>query len=313
MKDEAMRGPRFLMRRKGFRPTSAFALAALALAVLCTASSNGEAQQTSLLRDLAAGARFGALSAEVDPKEALAERRRLDTALAALLPERPGTVDAYVLTAALWDDPVFEKEALGAAEVLGARFAAEGRSIALSNGRGPGTPRTLPSAAPSEINAAFGRLGELMNPDEDVLVVFLTSHGNPDGGMAIQARDRLQSTLRPAHLRALLDATGVKRRLVIVSSCYSGAFLPVLDGRQTIVMTAAAYDRTSFGCQPSRDWTYFGDAFINRALRGGAPLIAAFDQARETITAWERAENLRPSYPSRIVGEDVEAILTAAR
>src|SRR5690349_2921523 len=62
----------------------------------------------------------------------LAERRRLDTALAALQPQRPGTVDAYVVAVALDSDPVFAREAREAGRVLTRRYDAEGRAITLA-------------------------------------------------------------------------------------------------------------------------------------------------------------------------------------
>jgi hypothetical protein len=42
-----------------------------------------------------------------------------------------------VIAASLCDEHVFENEAEGAAEVLSARFGAQGRTLILSNGQGP--------------------------------------------------------------------------------------------------------------------------------------------------------------------------------
>ena len=50
----------------------------------------------------------------------------LTRALAALLPQRAGTVDAYVLSIALDSDPVFGREARVAGTVLAARYGAQG-------------------------------------------------------------------------------------------------------------------------------------------------------------------------------------------
>ena len=58
----------------------------------------------------------------------------------------------------------------------------------------------------------------------------------------------------------------------------------------------------SFGCAPGRDWTFFGDAFFNRALRPGLDLSSAFNGARITISEWELAENLSPSNPQAHFG-----------
>jgi hypothetical protein len=87
------------------------------------------------------------------------------------------------------------------------------------------------------------------------LVLYLTSHGRDDGAISIRERDRRDGLLRPNTLRTALDDSGIRRRLVIVSACYSGSFVPALGTDDTIVVTAAAFARTSFGCEAQRDWT----------------------------------------------------------
>src|ERR1700742_1974798 len=71
-----------------------------------------------------------------DPAEELAEHRKLDRALHALLPQRAGTVDAYVISIALDSDPVFGREARVAGDVLSARYGARGRTITLAGSDG---------------------------------------------------------------------------------------------------------------------------------------------------------------------------------
>jgi hypothetical protein len=135
------------------------------------------------------------------------------------------------------------------------------------------------------------------------LILFLTSHGQPNGAIAFAEPNRLTAAMRPVHLRDLLRQAGVRNRVVIVSACFAGAFIAPLMDDDTVVLTAAASDRTSFGCRPQNEWTFFGDAFFNRAVRGGASLIPAFDQAKRQIERWEREQNLSPpSNPQRFVG-----------
>lgn len=247
----------------------------------------------------------------ISPGEELAQHQRTEEAFNALQPQRRGVVDAYVLSVALWDEHVFENEAKGAAEVLGARFNAQGRTLILTNGMGPGTPRTYPGARPYQIASALGRLGQVMDKNEDVLVLFMTSHGNQDGSIAIQEQMRTRFNLRPQYLREALDEAGIKNRLIIVSSCFSGAFVPALQNDTTIILTAAAYDRTSFGCQPERDWTYFGDAFINQAMRQNRTLPDAFNTAKSLIESWEARDNVRPSLPGQSFGAQTQVITSA--
>jgi hypothetical protein len=81
----------------------------------------------------------------------------------------------------------------------------------------------------------------------------------------------------------------------------------------SILFTAATYNKQSFGCQPERDWTYFGDAFINQTLRSGAPLLEAFDQAKAKIAEWEARDRFDPSWPMSAVGKDTGPILQAMK
>jgi len=119
--------------------------------------------------------------------------------------------------------------------------------------------------------------------------------------------------LRPPNLRDMLSQAGIVNRVVIVSACFSGAFIAPLADDNTIVLTAAAPDRTSFGCQPEREWTFFGDAYFNHAVRGGAGLLPAFDQAKVLITQWETTQHLTPpSNPQKWIGSHAAEMLRRA-
>ena len=63
-----------------------------------------------------------------------------------------------------------------------------------------------------------------------------------------------------------LRASGIKWRVIVISACHSGAFIESLKDPYTMVITAAAPDRTSFGCSDDRDLTYFGEAFFRDSL-----------------------------------------------
>ncbi|HWA22531.1 MAG TPA: C13 family peptidase [Caulobacterales bacterium] len=246
------------------------------------------------------------------PPEVEARQKQLiDAALAGVQPQRPGVHDVYVMTAGLWSDHVFENESSNAADILTERYGAQGRRIVLAtnyaaNGRG------LPAATPEHLVAAFGKVGELMDKDEDIFVLFMTSHGGPNSGIALRDRERMDYTLSPRNLRGALDKAGIKKRVLILAACYSGQFVPAFrDDPDTILLTAASKDRPSFGCQPERDWTYFGDAFFNRALRAGGGLVPAFQRARKQIAQWEAADGEQPSDPQIYVGAEAAKLLGA--
>jgi hypothetical protein len=98
-------------------------------------------------------------------------------------------------------------------------------------------------------------------------------------------------------------------RVIVISACHSGSFIPALAEPHTLVMTAARADRTSFGCDDKRRWTYFGDAYFNRALREETSFLRAFARAKRTIGLWEAAEKLVPSLPQVAGGEALEPLL----
>ena len=237
----------------------------------------------------------------------LAEHRRLTAALAAIAPQRAGVVDAYVVAVALDSDPVFGREAREAARVLGRRYDAEGRTIVLAGSNGSG-PSDLPMGSLRSLTLALARAAELLDPKEDVLVLYSTSHGTPLG-LAYHDGDEGFGVLSPARLARLLDELGISNRLLILSACYSGIFVPVMWSDTTALVTAASANRTSFGCEADNDWTFFGDAFVNRALRKPQPLAAATTEALRLITQWEGAKKYKPSYPQVSLGSRVDAWL----
>jgi hypothetical protein len=114
--------------------------------------------------------------------------------------------------------------------------------------------------------------------------------------------------LTPRNVQTILAATRAQHRVLIVSACYSGVFARELADSRTLVITAAA-DKPSFGCRDGATWTYFGDAFFNKALRGERRLDAAYERARILVTARETREGFDPSQPQMAGGEEVLARL----
>lgn len=236
-------------------------------------------------------------------REMLAERRRLDAALAALQPQRRGTIDAYVVAVALDSDPVFSREAREAGKVLSRRYDAVGRTITLAgpDGRSAG----LPKGSLTALTLTLARIAELMDPSEDVLVLYSTSHG-AQIGLAYHDGDTGYGILSPSRLGLVLGELGIRRRILLLSACYAGVFVPLLASPDTAIVTAASAQSTSFGCQAQNDWTFFGDALVNTALRKPQPLAAASAEARQLIAEWEASQRLTPSQPQIVIGAEVE-------
>jgi peptidase C13-like protein len=258
------------------------------------------------------GGRFGSWQVVQQPQQAANLAQMMGSALTNLQPQRPGHQDVYLITASLWDDPVFQSEATHAEAILRRHLGAEGRSILLSAGDGTAN-RQYPDASPDNLAAAIGKVGGMINPAEDLVVVFITTHGSHDGAAALRENNHIVGSMHPVNLRDLLNNAGIYNRVVIISACFSGAFIAPLMDDNTIVITAAAADRSSFGCQPERDWTFFGDAYFNHALSSGAGMLDAFDQAKRLVEQWEHEQNLTPpSNPQRFVGGHAAQMLRQA-
>jgi hypothetical protein len=146
-----------------------------------------------------------------------------------------------------------------------------------------------------------------MDAENDILAVVLTTHGSPAGLAVISGTVR--ELLPPPLLATMLDATKVRHRIVIISACYSGVFIPVLASPDTLVITAADANHPSFGCQDRATWTYFGDAFFNTALRRTGNLSDAFALATKLVRERELKNGFEPSNPQKAGGENIEPLL----
>jgi hypothetical protein len=235
--------------------------------------------------------------------------QRMQEALAKLEPQRPGVVDAYVIVAALDADPVFAREAREAGRVLSNRFDAAGRTLVLANDEG--SDKADAAASPEDLSQALGSVASLMNRDEDVLVLYTTSHGSPHAGLNFRDPARGEAVIAPAQLAAMLDRSGARNRLIILQACFSGQFVPALAGPRTVVATAASSMRSSFGCSSGNDWTFFGYALINQAMRQPDTFVRQFRRAFVTILGWEKRLGYDSSSPQISIGNETAGWLAA--
>jgi Peptidase C13 family len=201
------------------------------------------------------------------------------------------------------DQGVFRREATGAAQVVAGRFGSGPVNVQYNSKKGGGA--TIEALAMSLQVAANG-----MDAENDVLFLILTSHGSPDG-LAVKA-GRLTQTLTPSNLADMLARTSVRYKVVVISACYSGVFIPRLANPDVLVITAADANHPSFGCQDKAKWTYFGDAFFNVALRRARSLKEAFVVARALVRKRELREQFEPSNPLMAGGANVQPLLIAS-
>jgi hypothetical protein len=259
-----------------------------------------------------------------DPQEAAAFQRQhmslaqedvfylqpklLERELAAVAPGRKNTIDLYFVGAAGWaGQDVFMKEVNSVAKLFEERFDARGRVIRLINNQK--SVAQSPIASVTGLQHALRRVADAMDSDEDVLFLFLTSHGSKDHRFSLDFYPMIFNELTPARLRQLLDESGIKRRVLVISACYSGGFIDTLRDENSLVITAAAPHKNSFGCSNEADFTYFGKAYFDEALRETYSFIDAFGIAKPRIEQREKNSEYEPSDPRIFIGEAIRAPL----
>lgn len=238
----------------------------------------------------------------------------LATTLAAIAAPREDRAEIYFVGMAPYaSQDVFKREIMAVKDLFDSRFDTTGRSLALINHRS--TIAELPLATMTNLNAVLRHLGRTMRPARDVLLLFVTSHGIK-GEVAVDFPGFPLNGLTPERLAMALDDAGIVNRVLVISACHSGSFIERLKTDNSLIMTAAHEDRTSFGCSNEAEWTYFGDAYFNQALRSATSFVDAFVSARDLIAAWEKRDNVEASEPQIFVGSTIQSKLdaiTAAR
>jgi len=233
----------------------------------------------------------------------------VDDALMAVAPGRPDVTDLYFVGfAGDGSQDVFMKEVATASSLFERRFDTSGRSLSLVNNRQ--TIDSLPLANGSNLRLVLNGLADRMNREDDILFLFLTSHG-AENTLSTRFWPLRHNDLGAANLRSMLDEAGIGWRVIVISACYSGSFVDELRSQRTLVITASRDDRSSFGCSNEAEFTYFGKALIDEALRKTRSFTTAYDLAVESIAAREKAEELTPSEPQISIGSEIQAKLEA--
>ncbi len=236
-----------------------------------------------------------------------AQPQLLQRALSSLQPERKGQVDWYFVgVGGASYQGVFRRETESVRALFDTRFATSGRSLVLIND--DDTALSQPIATRTSLARALAAVGERMGP-EDALFLFMTSHGSDDHEFELNYWPLQLEPITPDWLREALDAAGIQKRVIAISACYSGGFIPELETPWTVVMTASDAKSTSFGCSDEADFTYFGRALFDESLRRQHSLRAAFEEAKQVIREREQAQGYEASHPQLFVGEEMASAL----
>ncbi|EJL79083.1 Peptidase C13 family [Polaromonas sp. CF318] len=286
-----------------------FAVALVAATGLGTWQFDARAWQQDYERDAVADSRprLQLSQQTFEEQQALWEKT-----MAAIAHERSGVTDVYALVFAPYAaEDVFLRESTMVSRVLAERFDAEGRVVQLVNHAT--TAQTHPWATAFNMERAIDAIAQRMDRNNDLLVVYMTSHGASDFKLAAAHWPLEVPPVSPDELREALDRAGVRHRVIAISACYSGGWADALAGDTTLVMTAADATHTSYGCGRRSELTFFGRALFDEQLRKTHSFEQAFARAVPLIKQREIDAGKEDGFsnPQIRVGADIAPVLRA--
>lgn len=210
----------------------------------------------------------------------------LQEALDSLQPQREEHIDLYFLAVAGdGTQEVFRREVEFIHEQFDRDFDTRSRSITLVNSRT--AINQYPMATTYSIEQALKAMADRMDPEEDILFLYLTTHGNENRKLKIDHHGLDLPDLSADHLARIFAELPIKWKVVVISACFSGGFIESLRDDHSLIMTAARHDRHSFGCTDDARMTYFGRAFFKESLPNARSFTEAFEAARILVRDWE--------------------------
>ncbi|HEY1393281.1 MAG TPA: C13 family peptidase [Methylibium sp.] len=191
------------------------------------------------------------------------------------------------------------------------RFAPGLVALHLANVPGGPQRKAWPEATPRALQLTLARAGTLLHggkPEESLAVVLLSSHGHV--GLLSAARNaRDYSDVHVSELREWLQPLGETPTLLIISSCYSGSLIPLLEQDNRIIITAASDRTSSFGCEPESHNTYFIDSLFGDGLDPKESLEQWFARGAKLVAQREAQMQLTPpSNPQLWVGKAMKRL-----
>ena len=163
---------------------------------------------------------------------------------------------------------------------------------------------SAPVPQPSEPQIISDSLWDLSNRTTGGCFVYFTSHGSSDGVLVGQ------DVLSPRNMAAMIgNACGNRPVVAVMSSCFSGVFVPALKGPNRLVLTAARPDRASFGCGQADRYTYFDQCFL-QTIGGSHDFPSLGAMVQNCVAAREKQDDVAPpSQPQLSIGANVAAML----
>jgi hypothetical protein len=152
--------------------------------------------------------------ADIDPQ---AQRDLIDAQIAGFPAEagERGRV-FFVGFAGYGEERVFAEEIKLAARVVGEKYGSAQRSVLLLNDRRDRT--TWPLASASSLRYSLKALARVMNHEDDVLFLTLSSHGSRDATIEVSNEGMTPQTLSAQALTDALAESGIRWKVIVISA-----------------------------------------------------------------------------------------------
>lgn len=162
-----------------------------------------------------------------------------------------------------------------------------------------------PFATAENIQIVISQIEKLARAQDKIILLF-SSHGNVDL-LSVNASSNNYTGVSPKNLLVWLAPLRARPTALILSACYSGSFVDPLKSPNRIILTAAAKDRTSFGCQFHSNNTFFVEELMGKKVNTSLSIRQLAEQAAMRVGTRERSMNLSPaSLPQKFFGRGAQ-------
>jgi Peptidase C13 family len=151
----------------------------------------------------------------------------------------------------------------------------------------------LPYATRENVEQIIDELSRLARP-QDKIVLLLSTHGNKEI-LAINAGNQDYGVVSTADLQKWLRKLNDKPVVLALSACYSGSFIAPLKNTNSIILTAADKDHSSFGCNYQSTNTFFVEETFGTSFDLKKSLLEVFESAKTNIDKKEKRMGLSPA------------------
>lgn len=203
------------------------------------------------------------------------QRELQEEALGALVEHTPGTSELYfVAFAPDGDGTTWRPRVDQAKRVMDERWSTEGRSLGYVNDASLLTQ--APMATVTHLRQALEEIAGAIDPDEDVVMLYVAGRNNADGSMLVSLPPLGLVQLSGAGLAHLLRQAGIRWRVIVVATCAPQSFRDALADESTVVFAASGKSDQRTDCAP----TAFADALFGEAMTKASSLPAAFEMVQ---------------------------------